>query len=44
VRVTRAARDDLLRVVRFFAEKDPASARAAAKVLGAAFGSLARLP
>jgi plasmid stabilization system protein ParE len=44
VRVTRAARADLLRLVRFFAEGDPLGARRAAKVLAAAFRSLAHLP
>ena len=44
VRVTRASRADLLRLLRFFAEGDPSSARRAAKALVAAFRSLAHLP
>lgn len=44
VRVTRAARGDLLRLVRFFARADPSNGNRAAQVLSIAFGSLARLP
>jgi plasmid stabilization system protein ParE len=44
VRVAREARDDLLRLVRFFSESDPASAKQAARVLASAFSSLATLP
>ena len=44
VRVTRSARNDLLRLVRFFMANDPSCARSAARVLAAAFRSLAQLP
>ena len=44
VRVTREARDDLLRLMRFFAVDDPSTAKSAAGVLSAAFRSLSHLP
>lgn len=44
VRVTRAAKEHLLRLVRFFAAVDPANGKRAARALSAAFGSLTRLP
>ncbi len=42
--MTRAARADLLRLVRFFAADDPSTAKSAARALAVAFRSLAQLP
>lgn len=44
VRVTRAAKQDLLRLIRFFAGVDPSRGKRAARAPSIAFGSLSRLP
>lgn len=44
VRVTREARDDLLRLIDFFAARDEATPREAIAALEAAFTTLSRLP
>lgn len=44
VRVTREARDDLRRLIDFFAARDAATPREALEALAATFATLARLP